>query len=132
MADDFCHLFLIRRALVGDQFGHLGIGGDHVREDRDQLVAEALDFLALHVKVKAGDELAVGAGGDQHRFAHQHRLWQRVVGVAGQDHVDARHLRRHLAVHVKAIVRQKHDEVGTLALHLGHHRGHAILADAKA
>ena len=120
-----------RRARLCHRSGHLGVGRDHIGEQRDQLVAEALDRPALHVEIEPRDELAVAAGRDQQRVADLHRFRQRVVGVAGQDHVDAVDPRGELAVDVEAVVRQEHDELRAFLAHLLDIGAHVVLANAE-
>ena len=60
---------LVRRADRGDLRRHLGIGRDHVGEDRDEPEAIALHLAVAHVEIEPRDELAVAAGGDQQRLA---------------------------------------------------------------
>ena len=88
-ADDLAQHLLVRRADRGDLRGHLGVRRNRVGEDRDELVAIVLHLAAAHVEIEPRDELAVAARGDQQRLADLDHVRQRVVGVPGQDHVDA-------------------------------------------
>ena len=54
------------------------------------------------------------------------------MGVAGQDHVNALDAADHLAVDVKAVVRQTNDKIDAVGADLVHHFLHPLLADAKA
>ncbi len=119
------------RPRLGDRRAHLWIGADRVGKKRDQPVAIVLDLHALDVEVEARDELAVAARRDQQRLADPHRLGQRVVGVRGENHVDAGNARGELAVDVEAVVRQQHHELRALPARLADARAHLLLADAK-
>ena len=59
------------------------------------------------------------ARGDQQGLADLDRRRQGVVGVAGQDHVDARDPRGQLAVDVEAVVAQQDHQLGALGARLG-------------
>ncbi len=121
----------IGRALRVDQLGHLGIGRDEIREDRDQLVPDAHHLAIAHVEVHAGNEFPVRARCDDMRLPHQHRLGQRVMGMAREDHVDPFDDPGHLFVDVKTIVAQANDEFSALSADLIHHLLHMFIADAK-
>jgi hypothetical protein len=66
-----------------------GIGRDHVREDRDQLVTIAHHRAIRTSRSTRETNLPLEPEAIRMVFAHQHRLGQRVMGVARQDHVDA-------------------------------------------
>ena len=64
--------------------------------------------------------------------AYQQRLGQRVMGVPAQDDVDAfRPAAGELSVDIKTVMAEQHDKLRAFLPHLGHHRGHALLADAE-
>src|SRR5262249_24382013 len=65
------------------------VGFDRIRKQRDELVAVALARPALHIEIEPRDEFAVAARSDQQRVADLDDFWQRIVCVAGQDHVDS-------------------------------------------
>ena len=50
----------------------------------------------------------MATGRNQQGLADLDRARQGIVGVTGEDHVNPGHTARHLAVYVKAIMRQKH------------------------
>ena len=121
MADHLGQLVQVRRALFVNHGSHFGVGRDDIREDRDQLAAEAHHPAIAHVQIQTGHELAMAAAGDQQGFAHDHGFGQRVMRVAGQDNVNAVDAAGHLAVHVETVMRQHHDQVGALPAHLVDH-----------
>ena len=88
-ADDLAQHRLVRRADGADLRRHLGVRRDRVGEHRDQLVAIVLHLAVAHVEIEPRDELAVAARRDQQRLADLDHVGQRVVGVRGQDDVDA-------------------------------------------
>ncbi len=128
--------FGAQHGLVGgadalDQRGHGGIGGDGIGQHRDQPVGHVAHAPAVHLHVEARQELAVRARGDQQRVADPHRLGQRIVGVAGEDDVDALDAGGELGVDVEAVVRQQHHHLRALRARLGHRSAQAALADAE-
>ncbi len=106
--------------MLRNQRGHLGIGRNRIREDRDQPMAETLHALLAHIEIEPRDELAIGPGGDEQRLAHAHRFGQRIMRVRGEDDVDALHAARHLVVDVEAVVGKQHHEIRALAARFLH------------
>ena len=73
----------------------------------------------------------MAAGGDQQRLADRDGLGDRIMGMAGQDHVDAGHARGQLAVDVEAVVRKQYDELRARFARLVDLRPHVVLANAE-
>ena len=122
---------LVGAADAVDQRGHAGIGGDGVGQHRDQAVGDVAHAPAVHLHVEARQELAVRARGDQQRAADPRGLGQRVVGVGGEDDVDALDAGGELGVHVEAVVGEQHHHLRPLLARLGHRSAHGSLADAE-
>ena len=85
-----------------------------------------------HIEINAAHEFTVGARGHNDCLAHQHRLWQGVMRMPRQDHVDAGNAPGHLFIYVKAIVAEADNELGPLPTHLVDHGLHVFVTDAKA
>ena len=119
------------RALFVDERRDLGIGGDDIREDRDELVPKAHHPPVAHIEIDAAHEFAVGAGGHDDRVADLHRFGQGVMGMAREDHVDAGDDAGHLLVHVKAVVREADHQLGAFGADLVDHLLHMFVADAE-
>ena len=100
----------MRSTHAADLRRHLGVGRDGVGEDRNELEAVVLDLAVADIEIEPRDELAMAAGGDQQRLADLDDVRQRIVGMRGQDDVDALDARGQLAVDVEAVVRQQHDQ----------------------
>ncbi len=108
----------VRRAHVADQRLHRRVGGQQVREHRQQPVAEVGDAAGPHVEVEHAEKLPVRAAvGDDRAPAgvlHHHRPRHRVVRVAAEHGVDAAHARGELEVDVHAVVREEDDDLRAL------------------
>ncbi len=110
---------------------HILIRFDDVGEHGDQTEIIIRHLLALDLEVQARQELAVAAGGDQQGIADLDRRRQGIVGMTGQDHVDAGHTGRQLAVHVETVVRQQNDQVRPRRLGVGDPFFHVVFVDAE-
>ena len=108
----------VRRAHLADQRLHRRVGGQQVREHRQQPVAEVGDAAGPHVEVEHAEKLPVRAAvGDDRAAAgvlHDHRPGNRVVRVAAEHGVDAAHARSELEVDVHAVVREEDDDLRAL------------------
>ena len=120
----------VRRAQPVQHRFHLRIRRDGVAEQGNQPVAEGRDLAVLHVEVEPRQEFTVGAGSDEQGIPDPHRLRQRIVGMAGQDDIDAVDARRQLAVDIEAVVAQQHDEVG-LASRRRDRLAHILFSDTE-
>ena len=94
-------------------------------------MAEAHHAAVAHVEIHPANELAVGAGGDDDRFANQHGFRKRVVGMAREDDVDAADHAGHLLVDVETVVAEDDNEISPLGAHLVHHLLHSLVANAE-
>ena len=84
-----------------------------------------------YIQINAADELAIGARGHNDRLTDQNRFRQRVMGMTGQDHVNAGNALGHLLVHIETVVGQANNQFRTLPAHLIDHFLHALVADAE-
>ncbi len=108
----------MRFAHLADHRRHVGIGLDRIGQHGDEPELVALDAPVAHLEIEPRQELAVAARGDKQGVADLDRRGQRVVRVAGQDHVDALHPAGQLAVDVEAVVAQQHDQIDLVGAQL--------------
>ena len=94
-------------------------------------MTEAHHAAIADIEVYAADEFAVRPRGHDDRFTDKCRLWQRIVRVTRQDHVDALNAARHLFVHVETVVRQDDNAFGTHAAHFVDHFLHAFVTNTE-
>ena len=122
----------VRRAHGLDRGGHVGVARNGVAQHGHQLEGVVLHPVAADVEVQAAEKLAVRSRGQEKRLADRDHHGQRIVRVSGEDHVDACHPARELAVDVEAIVRQQHDQLSPFAARLVDLGLDVFLADAEA
>ena len=120
---------------LGDQSVHLFVGGQHVGENRQQLVAEVADFFVFDIEVQHAQKLAIRSRIGHQGFAtfvrHDGGHGHAVVGVTTHDGVDATHSTGHLQIHVHAVVADHDHHLGTFAAGFVDHLLHVLVLDAE-
>ena len=101
----------MRAADAIDQRRHVGVGLDDIRKHGNQLEAVIGDLAAIDLEVEAGQELAVRSGRHQQGVFHFDGGGNGVVGMSGQDDVDAGDAGGQFAVDVEAVVAVDDDEI---------------------
>ena len=71
------------------------------------------------------------ARGNEQRLPNLHRYGQCIMGVGGEDDIDALHPAGQLAIDIEAVVRQQHHHLGPQAARGGNRPAQLLLADAE-
>ena len=92
---------------------HFGVRCNHVGKHRDQRTGSVDHPATLNLQINPAKIFAMRSRRQQQRVLDLDGLRYRVMGVACQDHIDARDRRGDLLVDVKAVMREQDDNLGT-------------------
>jgi len=68
--------------------------------------------LARDLEIETAEKFSMRAWRREDRIADHHAARNRIVRMAGQDHVDSGHARGQFTIDVKAVVTEQHDQIG--------------------